>query len=473
MIHLFKTKLKTLHKIIISGVIIILIICSWMLFRHFRYQSYIKAAEASEKEEQYVDAVIYYAMASHIKPKEETPYIKMADCYVDRSEMDQAMAILSAGKMQSKDLTQINKKMNEIQDFVDDDIDVNTIEIPEYTSSAQLKRKSQVDASIEEMRTYNGENGADNHWIFYYKGYYYYADLHTIYRTKNSKSDTEQLFHINNDSYLLSNVMIANNRIYFLLNQAGNSKLISIKTDGSDYTTLRDLGVVNPNSCTICNGWINYYNSLDYNEEKPFSRITLSGKKNLRSQTPTGNYNQMATLCFDRTDVYYANDKGIMKSNRKDIQKIAGGIEVNSKDEQCIIKLSSKELDNLQHIYKYGSILLYSFEIGKSESSDTTVYDWHAYDLDQQEKISLNLSKNASLSGFNALGDWIYYGEEVNQHWTLYRKNRFTNQTDKIKEISDTTDNHDFSICNDNLVILYEDEDYNVENIEFINLTTL
>lgn len=135
--------------------------------------------------------------------------------------------------------------------------------------------------------------------------------------------------------------------------------------------------------------------------------------------------------------------------------------------------MSSKELDNLQHIYKYGSILLYSFEIGKSESSDTTVYDWHAYDLDQQEKISLNLSKNASLSGFNALGDWIYYGEEVNQHWTLYRKNRFTNQTDKIKEISDTTDNHDFSICNDNLVILYEDEDYNVENIEFINLTTL
>lgn len=61
----------------------------------------------------------------------------------------------------------------------------------------------------------------------------------------------------------------------------------------------------------------------------------------------------------------------------------------------------------------------------------------------------------------------------MNQHWTLYRKNRFTNQTDKIKEISDTTDNHDFSICNDNLVILYEDEDYNVENIEFINLTTL
>lgn len=110
MIHLFKTKLKTLHKIIISGVIIILIICSWMLFRHFRYQSYIKAAEASEKEEQYVDAVIYYAMASHIKPKEETPYIKMADCYVDRSEMDQAMAILSVGKMQSKNLTQINKK---------------------------------------------------------------------------------------------------------------------------------------------------------------------------------------------------------------------------------------------------------------------------------------------------------------------------------------------------------------------------
>lgn len=163
MIYLFKTKLRTLHKIIILGVISILIICGWMLFRHFRYQSYIKAAETSEKEEQYVDAVIYYAMASHIKPKEAAPYIKMADCYSERSEMDQSMAILSVGKIQSENLTQINKKLNKIQDFVVDDINVNTVEIPEYTSSAQLKRKSQVDAFIKEMRTYNGENGADNH----------------------------------------------------------------------------------------------------------------------------------------------------------------------------------------------------------------------------------------------------------------------------------------------------------------------
>lgn len=166
------------------------------------------------------------------------------------------------------------------------------------------------------------------------------------------------------------------------------------------------------------------------------------------------------------------NDKGIMKSNRKDIKQIACGIEVKTKNEQCVLKLSSKELNNIQ-IYKYDSILLYRFEINNIESSDQTIYDWHAYDLEQQKEITLGLSKNANLNSFNVLGEWIYYGKEINNHWTLYRQNRFTDQTDKIKEISDTIANKDFSICNDNLVILYEDEDYNIKNVEFIDLTAV
>lgn len=99
--------------------------------------------------------------------------------------------------------------------------------------------------------------------------------------------------------------MIANNRIYLRLDQLDSDKIISLNTDGSNYTELKDLGYISSNSCTIYNGWINYHDSSDYNESKPFSRITLSGEKDLRFQTPVGNYNQMSTICFDRTDVYY------------------------------------------------------------------------------------------------------------------------------------------------------------------------
>lgn len=465
--HLFIKKFKAFHKIIILCTFVFLILGGWVLFRHFRYQNYINAAETSEKNEQYVDAVIYYALASHIYPKEEDPYVKMAECYIDRSEMDQAMAILSVGKTKSKNLTKINKKLNELQDFVEDDIDVNTVDIPEYTLSSQLKRRSKVDDFIEEMRTYNGENGAENYWVYFYKGYYYYADLYTIYRTKGSESNQEQLFHMDDDSSL-SNVMIANNRIYFYLD---HNKLVSVKTDGSDYKELKTFSYVDPRSATISNGWINYYDVLNYNEEKPFPRITLSGEKDINAQTPIGNYS-LSNICFDRSNAYYLGDEGIMKSARKDIKEIKDGITIDSQKEQCLIRLSSEELENIQ-IYKHDTVLLYRLDQHNTESSDETVYEWCAYDLEQNKNISLKFSKDSNLHSFNVLGDWIYYSEENNNRWTLYRKNRFTDQTNKIKEVSNADKILDTGICNDQLLILYEDENFNIENLEFVDLSAL
>lgn len=472
MMRLFLKRLKTFHKIIILCTAVFLILGGWVLFRHFRYQNYINAAETSEKNEQYVDAVIYYAMASHIYPKEEDPYVKMAECYINRSEMDQAMTILSVGKTKSKNLTKINKKLNELQDFVEDDIDVNAVDIPEYTLSSQLKRRSKVDDFIEEMRTYNGENGTENlwNWIYFYKGYYYYADLYAIYRTKGSESNQEQLFHMDDDSSL-SNVMIANNRIYFYLD---HNKLVSVKTDGSDYKELKTFSYVGPRSATISNGWINYYDVLNYNEEKPFPRITLSGEKDVNAQTPIGNYSHLGAICFDRSNVYYLGDEGIMKSARKDIKEINDGITVNSKKEQCIIHLSSEELENVQ-IYKDDTVLLYRLDQHDADSSDETVYEWRAYDLEQNKTLSLKFTKDSYLHSFNVLGDWIYYGEGTSDHLTLYRKNRLTGKTDGIKEISYTEKevNISIGICNDQLLILYEDEDYHTENLEFVDLSAL
>lgn len=472
MMRLFIKKLKAFHKIIILCTVVFLISCGWIVFRHFRYQNYINAAETSEKNEQYVDAVIYYAMASHIYPKEEDPYVKMAECYIDRSEMDQAMAILSVGKTKSKNLTKINKKLNELQDFVEDDIDVNTVDIPEYTLSSQLKRRSKVDDFIEEMRTYNGENGAENYWAYFYKGYYYYADLYAIYRTKGSESNQEQLFHIDdNDNLFLSNVMIANNRIYFYLD---HNKIVSVKTDGSDYKELKTFSYVGPRSATISNGWINYYDVLNYNEEKPFPRITLSGEKDVNAQTPIGNYSYLGAICFDRSNVYYISDEGIMKSARKDITKIGNDFEIDSQKEEHLIHLSSKELEHVE-IYINDTVLLYRLQKNDAETSDEADYEWHAYDLEQNKDISFNFSADGNIPSLIVLGDWIYYSEEINNRWTLYRKNRFTDQTDKIKEISYTEKEVNISICicNDQLLILYEDEDYHAENLEFVDLSAL
>lgn len=161
-----------------------------------------------------------------------------------------------------------------------------------------------------------------------------------------------------------------------------------------------------------------------------------------------------------------------MKSARKDIKEIKDGITIDSQKEQCLIRLSSEELENIQ-IYKHDTVLLYRLDQHNTESSDETVYEWCAYDLEQNKNISLKFSKDSNLHSFNVLGDWIYYSEENNNRWTLYRKNRFTDQTNKIKEVSNADKILDTGICNDQLLILYEDENFNIENLEFVDLSAL
>ncbi|WP_346684204.1 tetratricopeptide repeat protein [Anaerostipes butyraticus] len=480
MIHLFKTKLKTLHKIILLGVIVILIICGWILFRHFRYQSYISAAEASEKEEQYVDAVIYYAMASHIKPKEETPYIKMADCYIDRSEMDQAMAILSVGEMQSTDLTQINKKLNEIQDFVDDDINVNTVEIPEYTSSAQLKRRSQVDAFIEEMRTYNGENGLDNNSVCFYKGYYYFMYPQTIYRTKENEADKETVYHRNEEYGSLSKMKIKNDRIFFVIyGHLHQNKVASVKLDGSDYTEYIDMDVFPITFFNIYKGSLNIYNYLSSNTSKIYTQINISDQKITSSEMPSGNYNTLGTLCFDPAEVYYWNDgKGIVKSNQSDVVSVKEGIEINASKSDTVVSFPQAELEHISNtnIYKYSNFLVYTIWTDQDDDSQTQVYD-----LIQEKKIDLNIPENMSLGCLNFKDDWIYYSYYKSDYYdtrednesrvdTICRKNVYTDQIETLGQWSDLccTD-----ICNDKIAIIQDDDtSAEGETLKFIDLNT-
>ena len=425
--------------------------------RQVKYQNYLEKARESERQEEYVEAVIYYGMASHIKPKQERPYIKMADCYEERSEFDQANAILEIGKRSVKDQRNIVRNQEEIQTFVEEDIDVQDVEIPEYTGSTYLKGEKEVKNFVDEMKTYNGQNGKYNATAMYYKGYLYFAEDDTVYRTRNGTK--EKIYSLDQEDYYINIMMIVNNRIV-LNNRDKNaynpftSELISVRTDGDSLIKYKncqrgDIG--------IYKGWIYYKDEIDvwlyddfddiYNENIGFSKVSISGKKNqfLQRYRESDDLNE----CIYGKYAYFTKgeDEKKLIITRKSLDNIMA-------EEENLLEETYPEgmRLNTRQWMLYDDKILYGFE-----TEDGKTEQWYLYDIGQKSKKKISwISKDTSIC--NLYQGWIYYYIEMDTKNEEKVKVYKTNGS-KTKEIGEVHSNmYGLDICNNKLVFSNDDD---------------
>lgn len=441
-IEMLFPKNKFLKIIIVLCITILCVVGIKIVSQQMQYQSYLTQAKASEEKEQYIDAVVYYAMASRIKPKKEKPYLRMADCYIERSEFNQANEILKIGMLNAKEQSELSSKQDEIRSFVNTDI--NGEKTPEYTSTENLKGKEKVKALIKKMRTYNGINGALNQQSAYYKGYFYFIEANTIYKTKNNIEAKEKIYRLNGD-YTIERLKISNDRIFFCYYK-DSYRLASIKIDGSDYIEYKDCMF---DLFTIYKGWIYYHdniNHLNHYEDKfkgniGISKVDFSGKKS----ELVSSYKQ------DRS-YGYINDKFIYYNiNTNKLVKV--NLSSSKKQEESLVDLSkSKGKTVISNVWAYKDIVLYS-----TERTEGGFIGYYLYDRKKQETTKLDISENSYI--YNILDSWIYYsvdtGNDENYKEELYRKNITSGEREKLKEVQCNTI---IDISNDKVIIQDENE---------------
>ena len=185
--------------------------------QQLRYSSYLKSAQENADDNKYIEALVYCAMASHIKPKQEDPYLKIADYYMKRSESNQAYAVLNIGITKAKKQEELYAKQEEIQSFADEDVLEKEIMIPEYVETEGIRRKKDVKNLIQELKEYYGTD--DNEYgeiAKYYKGYYYFVEENTIFRTDRDETTKEEVYRLD---WLkkISSLKIVNDKTHYLI----------------------------------------------------------------------------------------------------------------------------------------------------------------------------------------------------------------------------------------------------------------
>ncbi|MBS7008286.1 tetratricopeptide repeat protein [Anaerostipes sp.] len=434
-IEMLFPKNKFLKIIIVLCITILCVVGIKIVSQQMQYQSYLKQAKASEEKEQYIDAVVYYAMASRIKPKKEKPYLRMADCYIERSEFNQANEVLKIGMLNAKEQSEISSKQDEIRSFVNTDI--NGEKIPEYTSTENLKGKEKVKVLIKKLRAYNG-NGDVDWFVNYYKGYFYFEENGTIYRTKDNVSTKEEIFRMNRAGSF-QRLTVINDRIFFtFLPYLDPGELSSINIKGEDYKTYAKGCFDN---FSVYKGWIFYYGYNDIKDKAGITKVDFSGHQ--KKHLTEGIHNGSLDFVYKHFSYYVDKDK-IMKA---DLNK-------KNKDEEVEVKLppEKRELENW-YMTNNSSIGYITYKSkGKKEKSE----ELYIYDIKNDKEIKLGLSKNIWV--WRIFEGWAYIekSDEKNDKEILYRKNLDSGEERKLGVFQPYTR---YSICNNKLVIKNENEE--------------
>lgn len=452
--EVFFVKSKFLRIIIVLCISGLSVICIRKIVQQVQYQSYLKQAKASEEKEQYIDAVIYYAMASHMKPKKEKPYLKMADCYIERSEFNQANVILTIGMSNIEKQNEISLKQEKIQSFVDKDVNTEKVAIPEYTRTSNIKGKAKIEALIKEMRSYNGINGAFNEQSAYYKGFYYFIEDNVIYRTKNSVEAKEKVYG-SNDKNNINSLKIANDRIFFSY-ELQACKLASIKIDGSDYISYKECMF---DMFTIYKGWIYYHDIVEpwlyndkYKENIGISKIDFSGKKN----ELVSKYKKDRGFGYlNNRYVYY-----IVNSNRI----LKGNLHNNKKKEEIVLELSNSiEKTIISNVWGYKDTVIY-----KTEGEGGKFMGYYVYDAKLHKQTKMYITESSYIH--NIKDNWIYYTVETDNEEKykneLYRKNIKNGEKEKIGEVQCSTS---LDISNNKVIVQDENEKGDTE-VKFVDV---
>ena len=437
----FNKNNNTLIKIIIISFLILMIILGLKIsMQQLRYSSYLKSAQENADDNKYIEALVYCAMASHIKPKQEDPYLKMADYYMKRSESNQAYAVLNIGITKAKKQEELYAKQEEIQSFADEDVLEKEIMIPEYVETEGIRRKKDVKNLIQELKEYYGTD--DNEYgeiAKYYKGYYYFVEENTIFRTDRDETTKEEVYRLD---WLkeISSLKIVNDKIFYTAFDFGDDfdgdyLIAAIDLNGTNNQTY---DWSNSSSFFIHRGWL-YYEMFNKDEKaNSVSKLKKISIQGYDSEVLVENDPELV-----RQGYYYSVDeknqikKISMKNNRKKETIVYTPSEIKKANDTESIYIGFTE--NVNNKYLFYSIIW--------ENSDNQKSALYLYDLEKNKERKID-----QIDGWYG----IY---RITEKW-LYIKNGYDQSLSRInienhkREVLGQSMNFgwNFTVCNNKII---------------------
>lgn len=112
---------KRFHRMIAAGIILLviaLIYAGVLVFRKIddkKFQDYTASADKYFQQLDYKRAEEEYLKAIAIDPKQEKPYLKLADIYVEQDKQKQAIMIIEQGEQSAGKSTKLSKKKEKLE----------------------------------------------------------------------------------------------------------------------------------------------------------------------------------------------------------------------------------------------------------------------------------------------------------------------------------------------------------------------
>ena len=317
------------------------------------------------------------------------------------------------------------------------------------SKDGSINATGDVKSKKNDIKVYEDtENGSDNFFSSYYKGYVYYKKEGYLYRQKmNSNDEEEEIYYLGDGN---SDFVIRDGDIYIYYYEEDDGLYKLVKVDEYGDETLIDQreeeGYLYADDKAV------YYGTWN-GERGRVEKINKQGEKTKLFEIPE-EFMQSSYYIMDRRYIYYYAEGGIKR------------IDITQKN--CNPELALKETKEQQSpddFHPYNDKIYYT----DVYSDDPT---WYEYDIKTKTKKEILTDDMFEDEGGdfrirNFRGDYAYierdsqYDEDTGDIYSLNLK------TGKLEWITGSYYNSTWDICNQYIVFSSYDEDVGEEVVNF------